>query len=55
MADMTRTLAPTELRSGAGVLLRSVVIALIAFLSLVDLFATQAILPSLTEHYGVTA
>ena len=33
---------------------RSLVIALTAFLSLVDLFATQAILPSLTRHYGVT-
>jgi predicted MFS family arabinose efflux permease len=31
-----------------------VVIALTAFLSLVDLFATQAILPALTVHYGVT-
>jgi MFS transporter, YNFM family, putative membrane transport protein len=37
-----------------GVFLRSLVIALTAFLSLVDLFATQAILPSLTKHYGVT-
>jgi predicted MFS family arabinose efflux permease len=39
----------------AGVFLRSVVIGLTAFLSLVDLFATQAILPSLAKHYGVTA
>jgi MFS transporter, YNFM family, putative membrane transport protein len=37
-----------------AVFLRSLVIALTAFLSLVDLFATQAILPSLTKHYGVT-
>jgi hypothetical protein len=29
---------------------RSLVIALIAFFTLVDLFATQAILPSLTNH-----
>jgi Major Facilitator Superfamily len=36
------------------VLFRSLVIGLTAFLSLVDLFATQAILPSLTKHYGVT-
>jgi MFS transporter, YNFM family, putative membrane transport protein len=35
-------------------LARSVVICLIAFLTLVDLFATQAILPSLTRAYGVT-
>jgi len=38
----------------AGVFFRFIVIALTAFLSLVDLFATQAILPSLTAHYGVT-
>jgi predicted MFS family arabinose efflux permease len=38
----------------AAVLLRSVVIGLTAFLTLVDLFATQAILPSLTRAYGVT-
>ena len=29
-------------------------IGLTAFLTVVDLFATQAILPSLTRHYGVT-
>jgi len=39
---------------GEAVFFRSVVIALTAFLSLVDLFATQVILPSLTKHYGVT-
>jgi MFS transporter, YNFM family, putative membrane transport protein len=38
----------------AGVLLRSFVIGLTAFLTVVDLFATQAILPSLTRAYGVT-
>jgi MFS transporter, YNFM family, putative membrane transport protein len=37
-----------------GVVLRSLVIWLAAFLTVVDLFATQAILPSLTRHYGVT-
>jgi MFS transporter, YNFM family, putative membrane transport protein len=37
-----------------GVVLRSFVIGLVAFLTVVDLFATQAILPSLTRHYGVT-
>jgi MFS family permease len=37
-----------------GAFFRSVVIALTAFLTLVDLFATQAILPMLTAHYGVT-
>jgi MFS transporter, YNFM family, putative membrane transport protein len=40
-------------RSGAA-LLRFVIIAVTAFLTLVDLFATQAILPELTHHYGVS-
>jgi YNFM family putative membrane transporter len=40
-------------RPGAA-LLRSLVIGLTAFLTVVDLFATQAILPSLTRHYGVS-
>jgi YNFM family putative membrane transporter len=38
----------------AGVLLRSFVIGLTAFLTVVDLFATQAILPSLARAYQVT-
>ncbi|WKA25911.1 MFS transporter [Bradyrhizobium roseum] len=38
----------------SGTALRSLVIGLTAFLTVVDLFATQAILPSLTKHYGVT-
>jgi MFS transporter, YNFM family, putative membrane transport protein len=38
----------------AGVLLRTLVIGLTAFLTVVDLFATQAILPSLVEAYGVS-
>ena len=33
---------------------RSLIIGLTAFLTVVDLFATQAILPSLTRAYGVT-
>ena len=37
-----------------GVVLRSLVIGLTAFLTVVDLFATQAILPSLARHYSVT-
>ena len=44
----------TEAHHSAGAALRYVVIALTAFLTVVDLFATQAILPSLTKHYGVT-
>jgi YNFM family putative membrane transporter len=40
--------------SSAADLLRFTIIAVTAFLTLVDLFATQAILPELTNHYGVT-
>jgi YNFM family putative membrane transporter len=36
------------------VLRRTVIIGLTAFLTVVDLFATQAILPSLAQHYRVT-
>ena len=43
------------MQSGSpSVLIRSLVIGLTAFLTVVDLFATQAILPSLTRAYGVT-
>ena len=38
----------------SGVLLRTIVIGLSAFLTVVDLFATQAILPSLARAYQVT-
>src|SRR5947199_8997385 len=46
--------AMREHRHSPGVALRSLVIGLTAFLTVVDLFATQAILPSLTRHYNVT-
>jgi YNFM family putative membrane transporter len=36
-----------------GALLNSFVIGVTAFLTVVDLFATQAILPALAQHYGV--
>jgi MFS transporter, YNFM family, putative membrane transport protein len=48
------TLAMPTRRHAAAVTLRHGVIAVISFLTLVDLFATQAILPTLTAHYGVT-
>jgi MFS transporter, YNFM family, putative membrane transport protein len=38
----------------AGALARALVIGLTAFLTVVDLFAVQAILPSLRVHFGVT-
>src|SRR5438067_5935831 len=45
----------TEMRGHpSGVLLRTIVIGLIAFLTVVDLFATQAILPSLARAYRVS-
>ena len=40
--------------SATHVLRRTIVIGLTAFLTVVDLFATQAILPSLTKAYHVT-
>jgi MFS transporter, YNFM family, putative membrane transport protein len=46
--------AGREMQSAAASLLRFMIIAITAFLTLVDLFATQAILPELTHHYGVT-
>ncbi|HEU0223143.1 MAG TPA: hypothetical protein VFR34_13150, partial [Paracoccaceae bacterium] len=45
------SLAPALRRSATP---RALVIGLIGFLTLVDLFAAQAILPSLTAHYGVS-
>ena len=53
-ADATMEAMQTHGHS-PGVVLRSVVIGLTAFLTVVDLFATQAILPSLARHYGVSA
>ena len=46
---------PAQMQADApSVALRTVVIGLTAFLTVVDLFATQAILPSLTRAYHVT-
>ena len=43
-----------EARGAFAVLMRTIVIGLVAFLTLVDLFATQAILPLLRQAYDVT-
>jgi predicted MFS family arabinose efflux permease len=43
-----------SIRSASAALRRNLVIGLIAFLTVVDLFATQAILPALAQAYGVT-
>jgi MFS transporter, YNFM family, putative membrane transport protein len=57
MTDMSAEIETATLTMqgrSPGVRLRSLVTGLTAFLTVVDLFATQAILPSLTRHYGVT-
>ncbi|RZN11370.1 MFS transporter [Bradyrhizobium genosp. SA-3] len=57
MTDLSASIKPAATTMEAhspGLALRSLVIGLTAFLTVVDLFATQAILPSLTRHYGVT-
>ncbi|RQH13487.1 MFS transporter [Bradyrhizobium sp. RP6] len=57
MADLSASIKPAAMTMEAhssGLAFRSLVIGLTAFLTVVDLFATQAILPSLTRHYGVT-
>jgi MFS transporter, YNFM family, putative membrane transport protein len=54
-AEALPLMAATEAGHKArGALLRELVIGLTAFLTVVDLFATQAILPSLVRHYQVT-
>jgi predicted MFS family arabinose efflux permease len=47
-------MAPRDRRVPSGALLRNVTMGLISFLTFVDLFAAQAILPSLVARYGVT-
>src|SRR6266568_5115489 len=42
-----------EMPAKSIMLLRSIIIGVIGFLTLVDLFATQAILPSLAKHFSV--
>jgi MFS transporter, YNFM family, putative membrane transport protein len=57
MNDLSAPMKPDAMAMQAhspGVVLRSLVIGLTAFLTVVDLFATQAILPSLARHYQVT-
>lgn len=57
MTTMTSTEAQAEMRArhaSRGDLARSMLIGLVGFLTLVDLFAAQAILPTLVEAYGVS-
>ena len=56
-AAMSHATAPAHLPArhrSTGALLRTFVIGLTAFLTVVDLVATQAILPSLVKAYGVS-
>lgn len=52
---MTTVTIPSAMNANAGMSfrLRFMVISTIGFLTLTDLFAAQAILPSLARHYGV--
>jgi len=57
MSQMSQAMDIHHMHGHAGslhVLRRTVIIGLTAFLTVVDLFATQAILPSLVQHYRVT-
>ena len=54
-ADALPLMPPMDAsRRASGALVRELVIGLTAFLTVVDLFATQAILPSLARHYQVS-
>src|SRR6266516_6570617 len=56
MAHTSQALEASHMEAdgeSSGAFLRSLVIGLTAFLTVVDLFATQAILPSLAQHYRV--
>jgi predicted MFS family arabinose efflux permease len=46
--------APVDQKHGTRALLNTLLIGIIAFLTVVDLFATQAILPALTRAYATT-
>lgn len=53
-AVATATLPAVSDRTTVGARVRPLVIGTVAFLTVVDLFATQAILPSLAMHYAVS-
>ena len=54
MAPSMATTMISHVQSSTAGLLRALLIGLTAFLTVVDLFATQAILPALTHAYGTT-
>jgi MFS transporter, YNFM family, putative membrane transport protein len=53
-ATQSEVLTTSHGHGASGVFVREAVIGLTAFLTVVDLFATQAILPSLVRHYQVS-
>jgi YNFM family putative membrane transporter len=54
IAENVMTNVSQTMPMAPGAVLRAFVIGTMAFVTVVDLFATQAILPSLTRHYGVS-
>src|SRR3954447_5358675 len=57
MSQMVETMDPMPMHGhvdAAHALRRTIIIGLTAFLTVVDLFATQAILPSLARAYNVS-
>ena len=54
MTGVTEAVAQKSPEDRRAVLKRSAMIALIAFLTLIDLFGAQALLPTLVETYGVS-
>ena len=54
MSHARTTPAPMPAHGRGGALARTLLVGLIAFLTVIDLFGTQAILPALTRAYGVT-
>ena len=54
VSNLSMPMHATHADNDPHALLRTLVIGLTAFLTLVDLFATQAILPSLARHYHVS-
>jgi len=52
---MTNAIHQSRFRARAATAPHSLILAIVGFLTLVDLFATQALLPALARHYAVSA
>lgn len=55
MTGMTRVISREPIEMRREIMGRSLIIASIAFFTLIDLFGSQALLPMLTEAYGVSS